>query len=92
MTVIKIPAPLFICKHPGISGAAALVAELLPHVRQGFMHHSLQISLERDGWKGQLEEASVVWKVLLKLAPLLQEVFLETTSFKKADKYEHIRF
>lgn len=90
--MIKIPALLFICKHQVSQEQLHwLVAELLPQVQKGFMHHSLQISLERDGWKGQLEEASVVWKVLLKLAPLLQEVFLETTSFKMAEKYEHIR-
>ena len=91
MTGIKIPAPLFICKHPGILGAAAPFAELLPQVQQGFVHHSLQVSLYKDGRKGQLDEASAVWRILLKLAPWLQKAFLETTSFKKAGKYKHIR-
>lgn len=91
MTGMKIPAPLFICKHPGIPGAAAPVAELLPQVQHGFVHHSLQVSLHRDGRKGQLDEASAGWRILLKLAALLQKAFLETTSFKKAGKYKYIR-
>lgn len=90
MTGIKIPAPLFICKHSGIPGAAAPVAELLLQVQQGFMHHSLQVSLHGDGREGQLDEASAVWRILLKLAPRLQKAFLGTTSFKKAGKYKHI--
>lgn len=72
MTGIKIPAPLFICKHPGIPGAAEPVAELLIQVLW-FVHHSLQVSLHRDGRKGQLDEASAVWRILLKLAPVLQK-------------------
>lgn len=75
MTGIKIPAPLYICKHQGIPGAAAPAAELLPQVQQGFVPHSLQVSLHRDGRKGQLDEASAVWRILLKLAPLLQKAF-----------------
>lgn len=81
MTGIKIPAPLFICKHSGIPGAAAPVAELLPQVQQGFLHHSLQVSLHGAGRKGQLDEASAGWRILLKLAPLLQKAFFGDHKF-----------
>lgn len=55
------------------------------------MHHSLQVSLQRDGGKGQLDGASAVWRILLKLAPWLQIAFLEATGFKKDGNYNHIR-
>lgn len=63
----------FISENPGIPGSVALVAELLLHDGQGLTHHIPHPLLDK---------ASVAWKVLLKLAPLLQKVFLTTTSLK----------
>lgn len=81
MTGMKIPPPLFTSKHPGIPGAAAPVAELLPQVQQGFVHHSLHVPLHRNGRIGQPEEDSAVWRIILKLAPLLQKAFFRDHKF-----------
>lgn len=79
MTRIKTPTPLFICKHPGILGAAATVAELLPQVQQG-------PSLTACKYCSTGTRREKTWRILLKLASQLQKGVFGDYKFLKGWK------